>query len=391
MLISGTFTTLFAKALYETKGEGDLSCNVDDDADKNCTFDKPWFTVFLMKISMTFCLVVYYGLGWGKDNPELPYPSWKTIKAVALPASLDLLNTVLGNTGLLWVNSSIYQMTRGSVVIFSAILGVRWLGRKLRSFHYISIGLVILAVILVGAAGIEQKSSSNDDGSDDDADVGMTLVGLGFILAGQGVTAVQFTVEEGLMNNPDTALDPVALVGFEGLWGLLFFAGLAPVLTLTPRSGEDISIIWHEDFGDTFTQLSNSSDLVLLCFGYFVVIFLYNVSANFVTQCLSAVVRSILEACRVMGVWAVGLMLFYLGNSSYSKVGEEWSNWSFLELFGFGILLYGTFTYKALIKLPCVNEEQYQLAIQDEIDFEQRRQQGNVGASKSELKANLMI
>ena len=186
--------------------------------------------------------------------------------------------------------------------------------------------------------------------------------------------------------------DPYCIrLGFEGLWGLLFFAGLAPVLTLTPRSGEDISIIWHEDFGDTFTQLSNSSDLVLLCFGYFVVIFLYNVSANFVTQCLSAVVRSILEACRVMGVWAVGLMLFYLGNSSYSKVGEEWSNWSFLELFGFGILLYGTFTYKALIKLPCVNEEQYQLAIQDEIDFEQRRQQGNVGASKSELKANLMI
>ena len=160
----------------------------------------------------------------------------------------------------------------------------------------------------------------------------MVIIGLGFILAGQGVTAVQFTVEEGLMNNPETSLDPVALVGYEGLWGLLFFAFLAPVLTLTPRSAEDISIIWHEDFGDTFTQLSNSSDLVLLCFGYFVVIFLYNVSANFVTQCLSAVVRSILEACRVMGVWVVGLMLFYLGNSSYSKVGEEWSNWSCLWL-----------------------------------------------------------
>jgi len=362
MLGSGTFTTLFAKALYETHGEGSISCNYDDDADKNCSFDKPWFTVLLMKLSMSLCLVIYYGFGWGKDNPDLPDPSWKTIKAVALPAFLDLLNTVLGNVGLLWVNSSIYQMTKGSVVVFSAMLSVRWLGRKLRSFHYYSIALVIVAIILVGTAGILQNQ-------DDSQDVGMTLVGLAFILAAQGVTAVQFTVEERLMTDSSTALDPVALVGFEGLWGVLMFVVLAPILTFTPRSGLDISIVWHEDFGDTFTKLSNSSDLCLLSFGYSVAIFFYNVAANFVTQCLSSVVRSILEACRVMGVWFVGLMFFYLGTTSQSKIGEEWSNWSFLQLFGFMILLYGTFSYKALLKMPCVTAEIYELAIRDEEDF----------------------
>ena len=252
MLGSGTFTTLFAKALYETQGEGAVSCNIDDDTDKQCEFNKPWFTVLLMKISMTFCLAAYYGFGWGKDSVDAPNPSWKTIKAVALPASLDLLNTVLGNVGLLWVNSSIYQMTRGSVVIFSAALGVKWLGRKLRNFHYYSIGLVLIAVILVGTAGIEQPSD------DDGADVGLTMLGLGFILAGQAVTAVQFTVEENLMNNKETALEPVALVGYEGLWGLAYFAILAPILTFTPRSGEDISIVWHEDFGDSFVQVFKS-------------------------------------------------------------------------------------------------------------------------------------
>ena len=250
MLGSGTFTTLFAKSLYETQGEGSVSCNVDDDTDKQCEFNKPWFTVLLMKISMTFCLLAYYCFGWGKESPDSPNPSWKTIQAVALPASLDLLNTVLGNVGLLWVNSSIYQMTRGSVVIFSAVLSVKWLGRKLRSFHYYSIMMVIIAVILVGTAGIEQPSD------DDGADVGLTILGLGFILAGQAVTAVQFTVEEGLMNNKATALDPVALVGYEGLWGLAYFAILAPILTFTPRSGEDISIVWHEDFGDSLIQVT---------------------------------------------------------------------------------------------------------------------------------------
>lgn len=329
MLFSGTFTTLFAKALYTTNAEGTQYCNMDDDNDKDCDFNKPWFTVFIMKFSMTLCLPLYY---WLTADPDIPAPSWRTIKAVSWPASLDLLNTVLGNIGLLYVNSSIYQMTRGSVVIFSAFLSVKYLGRTLRSFHYWAIFFVIIAVVLVGLAGIEESA-------DDSSSSGEVILGLGFIILAQAVTAVQFIAEESLMNNAATTLDPVALVGFEGLWGMAYFAVLAPILTFTPRSAEAISIIWHEDFYDTFVQLSNSSGLCWLCFGYFVMILLYNVSANYVTQCLSAVVRSILEACRVMGVWIVGILFFYCATGAARTIGEEWSDWSYMELVGFAILM----------------------------------------------------
>lgn len=364
MLFSGTFTTIFGKALYETNGVGSEYCDMNDDDNKDCDFNKPWFTVFVMKFSMSLCLVLYYGFGWGKENPNMPNPSWSTIKAVAFPASLDLLNTTLGNVGLLWVNSSIYQMTRGSVVIFSAVLSVKYLGRTLRSFHYHAILFVLVAVIVVGVAGV--MSSSDDDSSGS-----AVILGLGFILAAQGVTAVQFIAEENLMNNPKTTLDPVALVGFEGLWGLAYFAVLAPMLTLTPRSDLQVSTIWHENFIDTFVQLSNSSALCWLCFGYFCTILMYNISANIVTQTLSAVVRSILEACRVIGVWVVGLLFFYAGSGAITTVGEAWSVWSYLELFGFMILMYGTFAYKALIKLPWVGEDVYEAAIHDSDELEQ--------------------
>ena len=246
-------------------------------------------------------------------------------------------------------------MTRGSVVIFSAILTVKLLGRTLRKFHFWAIFFVLIAVILVGFAGIETSDDSSSGSS--------VILGLGFILAAQGVTAVQFIAEEKLMNDPATTLDPVALVGYEGLWGLLYFVVLAPMLTYTPRSNEEVSSIWHEDFGDTFVQLSNSSELCWLTFAYFVAILVYNIAANFVTQCLSAVVRSILEACRVMGVWAVGLLFFYIDDND--TIGESWTNWSFLELFGFIVLMYGTFAYKALVKIPWVDEEEYALAKQD--------------------------
>ena len=352
MLFSGTFTTIFGKSLYETNGEGREYCDMNDDDNKDCDFNKPWFTVLVMKFSMSLCLILYYGFGWGKEHPNAPNPSWSTIKAVAFPASLDLLNTTLGNVGLLWVNSSIYQMTRGSVVIFSAILSVKYLGRTLREFHFWAIIFVLVAVIIVGVAGV---MSSDDDSSSGSA----VVLGLGFILAAQLVTAVQFIAEESLMNNPATTLDPVALVGFEGLWGLLYFTVLAPVLTVTPRSDMDVSSIWHENFIDTFVQLSNSSALCWLTFGYFCTILIYNISANIVTQTLSAVVRSILEACRVIGVWVVGLLFYYAGTGAITTVGEEWSNWSYLQLFGFILLMYGTFAYKGLIRMPWVSEEVY--------------------------------
>jgi drug/metabolite transporter (DMT)-like permease len=138
-----------------------------DDDDYHCKFAKPWFSVLEMKAAMAVCLLLYYGLGVGKEAGT-PDPDWRTIKKVWLPALLDLLNTVFCNIGLVWVSSSIYQMTRGSVVVFSAILSVKWLGRTLRSFHYYSIALVLVAVVLVGLAGTEEKPATDDDCVGDD-------------------------------------------------------------------------------------------------------------------------------------------------------------------------------------------------------------------------------
>jgi len=198
--------------------------------------------VLEMKLAMALCLNLYYLFGVGKEA-GIPDPDWPTIKRVWLPALLDLLNTVLSNIGLVWVSSSIYQMTRGSVVVFSAIFSVKWLGRTLRTFHYHSIILVLIAVILVGLAGTEEKPSTDDDCTDGDdaggddggaASGGEVLLGLGCIMASQVLAAVQFIVEEDLMDK----MTPTVLVGYEGLWGLGYFVVLVPILSLTPRCGE---------------------------------------------------------------------------------------------------------------------------------------------------------
>merc|ERR1711884_350034 len=150
---------------------------------------------------------------------------------------------------------------------------------------------------------------------------------------------------------------PFQLAGYEGLWGVLFFVVLIPVLTLTPGNPNPDQLpnpmlaVYHEDFRDSLVKLHNSSQLVAWSLTYFVVIAVYNVSGQAVTKHLSAVLRSILEACRTLGVWMADLLLFYaIGRK---QDGEAWTVWSWVELAGFLLLVYGTMSYKGLLPIPC--------------------------------------
>jgi hypothetical protein len=49
----------------------------------------------------------------------------------------------------------------------------------------------------------------------------------------------------------------------------------------------------------------------------------------------------------------------------YQGIGEKWTNWSFMQLGGFAVLMCGTFAYKALVKLPWVSDEVYAQAEND--------------------------
>jgi len=342
MLLSGTLCTIFAKMLLNTKAEGLELC---DGGLTYCKFDKPWFIVLLMKIGMS-CLVVFQ---LGPRSSGEARTTCGTLLKIALPSFLDLANVLLSNIGLVWVASSIYQMTRGSLVVFSAVLTVQLLRRRLLAYQFWAVGLVSLAVILVGLAGIMSSGAG-------DASLAEIGLGLFLILISQVVLAYQIVVEERLMT--ERGVTPFQLAAFEGLWGLVFFVVLVPVLTLTPGNahpGQEASPwlpIYHEDFRDTFEKLRNSKDVVLWCCLYMVVIAAYNVSGQAVTKYLSAVLRSILEACRTLGVWIAGLLVFYAFGLRDER-GEKWTAWSWAELAGFMVLVYGTMAYKGLMPIPC--------------------------------------
>jgi hypothetical protein len=224
-------------------------------------------------------------LASGDNDPQYTVGCTKrTLLLTIFPAVLDLLQSLICFVGFLFVASSIYQMTRGSVIIFSAILSKVMLKRKLQATHYTSIAIVVCAITLVGIAAVEMEAAAS--GSSAKKDTSHQAIGILLTVLAQLITALQIVVEEDFLTKRN--MRPVLLVGMEGVWGVLFFAVLVPVLQYspTPPMGSAIGQIYHEDFGDTFTKLGNSAALQGSMVAYIVFVGLYNIFANFVTRCV---------------------------------------------------------------------------------------------------------
>ena len=62
-----------------------------------------------------------------------------------------------------------------------------------------------------------------------------------------------------------------------------------------------------------------------------------------VTENLNAVHRVVIETLRTLCVWLVDLLLYYV--ISKGRIGEKWTVYSFVQLFGFALLVLGTLAY----------------------------------------------
>lgn len=91
-----------------------------------------------------------------EGGPRIPLKGWKII-LLALPACCDIAGTTLMNIGLLFVAASIYQMTRGALVLFVGLFSVVFLKKHLTRSKWASLFIVVLGVAVVGLAGALEK------------------------------------------------------------------------------------------------------------------------------------------------------------------------------------------------------------------------------------------
>ncbi len=281
---------------------------------------------------------------------------WRVI-LLALPACCDITGTTLMNVGLLFVAASIYQMTRGALVLFVGLFSVVFLRRKLYLYQWASLFIVVLGVAIVGLAGaiapnpqeIPEPNSPLDNGLNiirtvaeeakaaaTSEDALYTIIGVLMIALAQIFTAAQFVLEEWILEQ--YALEPLKVVGWEGVFGFvvtviaMVILHLAVGRTERGRNGYfDAVEGWREI--TEYKAIAVSSILIMISIGGF------NFFGLSVTRSVSATARSTIDTCRTLFIWIVSL-------------GLGWETFKWLQILGFALLVYGTFLFNDIVRPP---------------------------------------
>ena len=329
--------------------------------------------------------VNYEPLGADPTSPLLSEADEKTgkpkLNTTALPAICDILSTTLLNFGLLFVVPSIYQMTRGSVVFFSALFSVWFLKYRIEKPKWFALFLVILGVAVVSLAGALDRDRADEvlprsaleiDARKLSVDaIGTsrttylssnhalwTTIGVCIISIAQTFAAAQFVLEESILSRYSIA--PLELVGYEGVSGLVVTLSAQVIAHFaygSIREGResvfDMRVGWHQITHDP--RVYTASILMMVTTG------LYNYLALTVTRSLSATHRTSIDAFRTLVIWIVGL-------------GLRWESFKWLQLLGFSGLVFGNLLFNEVVRPPALRFVSFWLRE----DGEEEREQGRM-------------
>ncbi|EAY19682.1 Integral membrane protein, putative [Trichomonas vaginalis G3] len=336
MLILGTATSVCMKIMLGLDAPGYMGIVHN--------FDKPFMQSIQMFFGMAFA--VFINKCWDPENKgPRPKSSIRQKVMASVPSAFDLFASTLMTFGLIYINVSVFQMLRGSMVIFSAILSIIFLKRHIHGYEWFAITTTIIALVMIGVAGVFIPSSESS--SAPPVSAGQKVLGCFLVILSQLVQAGQIVTEEFILR--DINMPALEIVGWEGIWGLLMMVVIAcPFAYICP--GQDPSPLGKslENIFDSFQQLFNSGSIALVSLIFVIAVMLYNIFGMLVTSGSSAIFRTILEAARTLLIW-IFMLIAYKANWGF---GEVWCNWSWLELAGFAILIVSTLMYNAIIKLP---------------------------------------
>ncbi|PRW18296.1 Solute carrier family 35 member F6 [Chlorella sorokiniana] len=291
-----------------------------------------------------------------------------------LPAMCDAGATTLLNLGLFYTYASVFQMLRGTLVIFAGLLTILLLKRRLHSHHWLGMVLICAGAALVGASSVIYDRSGTqaaaqlavDGGGSSSSGSGSTVAaglrrllmllepGPGRLRGGGGASGAAGTAPDPLLGNVLVVLAqllaasqfiveekylvkyraPVLLaVGMEGFWGLALCSLALPALQHI-RGGDGLPLdsftaAWAEVKADFVLQWTTALTVTSIAF--------FNFFGVSVTKNLSGAARATIDACRTLFIWLFALRM-------------GWEQFHMLQVVGFAVLLSGTSIYNELLR-----------------------------------------
>lgn len=263
-----------------------------------------------------------------------------------LPAFCDLLGTSTSSISLTFLASSVYQMFRGAVIIFTATASFFILKNKIYRHQLFGISIVVVGLTIVGLNSVLNSEGKMGDNP---------LLGIILVLTAQLFSASLFIVEETLLVKFDTPA--LKVVGFEGLCGVSIYLVLMVVFynvscdkwgsIKTSLCPKDLNVDhWRFENGIlAVRKIINNPRLLIVAILYITSIAFFNFAGLSITKYVSSVARTIVDTLRTIVIWIVFLLPYV------PEATQEHFTW--LQLLGFSILVTGSVIYNEIVEIPC--------------------------------------
>jgi len=255
-------------------------------------------------------------------------------------------------------------MFRGSLILFTAIFSVVFLGNKLYRHHFVALFLVISGLLLVGLSSqlfppeIPDECKTGGEGPKN------SIWGVILVIIAQLFSATQFIVEEKFMKN--YKCHPLKAVGWEGIWGAGLYLILLIIFQFIPCDANgsvtpfvcsqddsaDVVNSWRlENTTFAFRQMGNDGLLLFYVIFYICSIAVFNFVGISVTKYASSPARAVIDTVRTIFVWLFFLMPFI-------DICQR-ESFAWVQLLGFILLVIGTVVYNEVLVIPVFGLNEY--------------------------------
>ena len=272
-------------------------------------FDHPFVQAIGMFAGESLCMLAFKLMSLLHSAPPQREDAQRYSPVIfALPALCDSLGTSLMYLGLTMTYASVFQMLRGSVVIFTGILSTFVLKRRLKAFQWLGMALVCAGTLVVGSSSLISPPPQAGGSTPAVLKPSNPVLGNMIIVAAQIIVAIQMVIEERFLGRYN--VHALEAVGLEGIWGVGFL-GIALVAMYFVPFGADLceGHACVENSLHALREMSVSPALVAAVLGNVVSIAFFNFFGVSVTQSMSATHRMVLDSLRTLVIWLFSLYL----------------------------------------------------------------------------------
>ena len=298
---------------------------------KDGTFKRGFFVAFILFCSVMLAFIPYVYLK--RKNPkEVSGIDRTALIRTALSGFCDACAQILVIQGNAKIAVSLLMILKASRAIFSAILQIVWLRRKLHKYQVVSLVLCTGGLGLASLASFLAKKSSSSN----------LALGISFVLLAEAFRSVRIVYDEKLMKEYN--YEPCMIIALEGVYGTII-SGSA-LIAVNFVSGSDMGSL--ENFANTIYMIDHSTILVVLLALFPIWVNGMYLSGIFVTKYVSAVFNAVLTVATVVVVWVYELAIHAVDH----RYGAPWNQYSYLQLIGFVLITFATLLYDGTIKIP---------------------------------------